>query len=163
MESYVIAGTGHRPPKLGGYSEAALAKLISFAGMHLKKMKPTKVISGMALGWDTALACAALELYIPLTTAIPFVGQELRWPSESQIRYHGIIAQAKNHIIIGSRDAVITSMQERNEYMVDNADLVLALHNGSPGGTNNCIKYANRANKSVKNLWEEYQKFINPK
>ncbi len=33
-------------------------------------------------------------------------------------------------------------MQVRNEYMVDRADLVLALWNGTPGGTGNCVRYA---------------------
>lgn len=156
MNTYVIAGTGHRPPKLGGYSEAALAKLISFAGMHLKKIKPTTVISGVALGWDTALACAALELNIPLIVAIPFKGQEKMWPSESQKRYNKLLLKASEQITVSPGGYSVQAMQERNEYMVDNADLVLALHNGSPGGTNNCVKYANRVNKPIKNLWEDW-------
>ena len=33
-------------------------------------------------------------------------------------------------------------MQRRNEFMVDNADMVLAYHDGSEGGTKNCVDYA---------------------
>jgi hypothetical protein len=36
----------------------------------------------MARGWDLALAKAAVELGLPLFAAIPFVGQESRWPAE---------------------------------------------------------------------------------
>ncbi len=32
----------------------------------------------------------------------------------------------------------------RNQYMVDSADVVIACWNGSPGGTKNCIKYAEK-------------------
>ena len=156
MKTYIIAGTGHRPPKLGGYSEAALAKLISFAGIHLKKIKPTTVISGMALGWDTALACAALELDIPLIAAIPFKGQELMWPTGSQERYTRLLSEVSELVIVSSGGYSVQAMQERNEYMVNNSDLVLALHNGSPGGTGNCVRYANKINKPIKNLWDEW-------
>ena len=156
MKTYIIAGTGHRPPKLGGYSEAALAKLISFASMHLEKIKPTIVISGMALGWDTALACAALELHIPLVAAIPFIGQELMWPAGSQERYKQLLFKAEEVITVSSDGYSVQAMQERNEYMVNNSDLVLALHNGSPGGTGNCVRYANKINKPIKNLWDEW-------
>jgi uncharacterized phage-like protein YoqJ len=49
-------------------------------------------------------------------------------------------------------------MQIRNEWMVDNAHIVLALWDGSSGGTGNCIKYANRksVNKPIINLWSSW-------
>jgi len=47
-------------------------------------------------------------------------------------------------------------MQTRNIWMVDNCDLVLALWDGSDGGTGNCIKYANKIGKPIVNLWDKY-------
>ena len=32
-------------------------------------------------------------------------------------------------------------MQKRNEFMVDNSDLVVAVWNGTSGGTANCLAY----------------------
>lgn len=40
-------------------------------------------------------------------------------------------------------------MQKRNEYMVDLADRVIAVWDGSKGGTANCIKYAEKVGKEI--------------
>ena len=40
-------------------------------------------------------------------------------------------------------------MQKRNEYMVDLADKVIAVWNGSTGGTYNCVKYAEKCGKEI--------------
>lgn len=58
----ILAVTGHRPNKLGGYSKQAYRKLVKIAEVNLKKLNPDKVISGMALGWDQALAQAYDQL-----------------------------------------------------------------------------------------------------
>ena len=159
----IVAGTGHRPPKLGGYGEPVLARLISFAGMVLKHYKPDRVISGMALGWDTALALAALELKIPLTAAVPCKGQQLRWPEHSIKRYFEILDKAE-HTVILAEAYHRKCMQLRNEYMVDNSDYLLALWDGSHGGTYNCVKYGlKKPHYQVIQLWPEYEKFCNPK
>lgn len=50
----ILAFTGHRPDKLGGYSETnPLRAQITYEIMkQLYELKPTGVISGMALGVD---------------------------------------------------------------------------------------------------------------
>ena len=40
-------------------------------------------------------------------------------------------------------------MQKRNEYMVDLADKVIAVWDGSKSGTGNCVKYAKQVGKVV--------------
>ena len=40
-------------------------------------------------------------------------------------------------------------MQKRNEYMVDLADVVIAVWDGSNSGTGNCIKYAQKCGKEI--------------
>ena len=40
-------------------------------------------------------------------------------------------------------------MQKRNEYMVDLADRVIAVWDGSKGGTANCVKYAEKVGKEI--------------
>ena len=40
-------------------------------------------------------------------------------------------------------------MDLRNRYMVDNSDLVIAVWNGTKGGTCNCVKYAKKKDKSI--------------
>lgn len=40
-------------------------------------------------------------------------------------------------------------MQKRNEWMVDRIDELLAIYNGTPGGTKNCIDYAKKLGKPI--------------
>ena len=152
----IIAGTGHRPNKLGGYSKQASRRIYDVAKHYLDTMEPDGVISGLALGWDMELAEAALDLCIPLTCAIPFAGQESRWPKESQDRWNKIVKHATYTHIVSEGGYAPWKMQTRNIWMVDNCDLVLALWDGSDGGTGNCIKYANKIDKPIVNLWDKY-------
>jgi len=43
-------------------------------------------------------------------------------------------------------------MNDRNEWMVDNSDYVIAVHDGSKGGTYNCIQYAKKNSKEITTL-----------
>ena len=150
----IVAGTGHRPDKLGGYSEDAYLRLIDLAGPWLEEHSPDSVISGMALGWDQALADAAIYLKIPVIAAIPFVGQELKWPKQSQEKYHTILSQVLKVVPVCEPGYAAYKMQLRNTWMVDNATEILAIYNGDLfGGTYNCIQYAIKKGKPIYNLW----------
>lgn len=94
MSIDTLAVTGHRPDKLGGYNERTQRDLISLARIELARLEPHHVITGMALGWDQAIAQAAIDLDIPFTAAVPFQGQEDRWPHDSQREYRRLIAEA---------------------------------------------------------------------
>jgi uncharacterized phage-like protein YoqJ len=164
---YIIAATGHRPDKLGGYGSTAQAVVYQFAKYALKKhglQHPdlnfnVTVMSGMALGWDQAVALAAISLGLPLIAAIPFVGQEKKWPVPAQRIYQGILQKAKEVVIVSEGGYEEWKMLARNEYMVDRANLMLALWSGEPGGTANCIKSAKQVGTPVINVWEEWLKF----
>ena len=72
----ILGFTGHRPVSLpGSYSEHTERALLSTADFVLAQYKPTKVISGMALGWDTAVAQCAIDRGISLIAAVPFESQ----------------------------------------------------------------------------------------
>lgn len=152
----IIAGTGHRPPKLGGYSSDVYENLTDCAYNWLKENKPAKVISGMALGWDQALAEAAIGLDIPVIAAIPCLNQEYKWPPASKEHYHEILADVDEIVRVSPLPYTPDCMQLRNQWMVDHADQILALWDGSSGGTANCIRYANAKKKPVINLWAKY-------
>jgi uncharacterized phage-like protein YoqJ len=156
----IVAGTGHRPKKLGGYGQLAHDILVELAQNWLENTGPELVISGMALGWDQALARAAVEAGIPFDAYVPCHGHPARWPEESQRKYAALLEQARDIKII--HDGPYPGpqvMQQRNEAMVDNADTVLALWDGSSGGTANCVRYAERRGVTIVNLWERYENF----
>lgn len=138
----IVAGTGHRPNKLGGYGAAAAEEWTDLAAYILELWRPTKVISGLALGWDTYLALAAIRVGIPLVGAIPFNGQESMWPPESQAIYNRIQGQCAELVVVCGGKYAPEKMQRRNCWMVDRCDFLLSCWDGSPGGTGNCLNYA---------------------
>ena len=160
LRGRTVAGTGHRPQKLLGFGARANSTLRRFTLAWLEALRPERVISGMALGWDQALATAAVELAIPFVAAVPFKGQEARWPESSQREYQALLEAAAEVVIVSSGSFSARSMQARNEWMTDNCDLLLALYDGSASGTGNCIRYADETGRDVLNLWASWQVFV---
>lgn len=156
-----LAVTGHRPTKLGGYGTGAMLRVDRFAYQTLKQESRivSKVITGMALGWDQAIAKACICLRIPFIAAIPFRGQEALWPAAAQALYHNLLEAAEvKYISEGGYGA--RKMQQRNIWMVDQCDAVAALWNGEPeGGTAGCVEYADKTRKPVIHLWESWMIF----
>lgn len=157
-----ICGTGHRPKKItvrgrNAYDPSVHRLLIQLARQELQRIQPDVVISGMALGWDTALAEAALALGIRLAAYVPFSGQESTWPPASQRRFHELLAAADVVRIISKGGYTAAKMQLRNEAMVEMSDVVLALWNGDlSGGTFNCVQYARSRRAVIENVWPEW-------
>jgi len=152
----IVAATGHRPDKLLGYSSQAAAMLQCFARGRLIELDPDEVIVGMALGWDMAVGYAAADLGIPFIAAIPFRGQQLKWPMDSQLAYATLIAMAARIEVVSPGGYEPWKMQTRNEWMVHKSTKVLALWNGSPGGTANCLRYAEAIGKPIHNVWNPF-------
>lgn len=149
-----LAGTGHRPDKLGGYSADVYDRVLDVAETAILSLSPSVVISGMALGWDTALAEAAYLLGVPYKAYVPFEGQESKWPTDSRILYRNLLKHARDIVYCSPPGYSAYKMQVRNARMVDDSDVVAALWDGSPGGTSNCIEYATAAGVKVVNYWD---------
>lgn len=152
----IVAATGHRPQKVGGYSAKADQRRRDLAYAWLAEHRPERVIVGMALGWDTAVAEAAHNLAIPFVAAVPFKGQGRTWPWAAQGTYRALLAVAANIVYI-SETFTVDAMHRRNMYMVNHCDQILALWDGhKDGGTAGCIRYAKRMGVPVVNLWDRY-------
>lgn len=156
--SYVVAFTGHRPDKLGGYQphnplrDRLMAKLDVRLLEILQQHPELYCVSGMALGFDQWAAQVCVRLGIPFVAAIPFEGQEKRWPETSQQLYRTLLAKAARVYPVCSPGYLSWKMQKRNEWMVDNCQLLIAAWDRSPGGTANCVDYARRIGRSMENL-----------
>lgn len=154
----IIACTGHRPDKLGGeYNHTGKYSGIILDVMmrYINKLKPEKVISGMALGADSLWIMAAINTNTPFIAAVPFEGQEMKWPMKSQNQYSYWLTKACEIVYVCEGKYAAWKMQKRNEWMVDNCDLLLAIWNGSKGGTKSCLDYA-----ASKGMTEENGKVI---
>lgn len=149
----ILAGTGHRPDKLGGYEQDVFDRLVALASRRLESKKPELVISGMAMGWDLALAQAAKDLGIRYHAYIPCLGQDSLWSDDWKRRYRHLCHKADDYRLITINYSP-AAMQKRNERMVEDSDVLLALWNGSPGGTANCIDFAEKNGCLIENLWD---------
>lgn len=157
----IIAATGHRPASLGGYSIGA--KLDLFANTVLCEYTPEFVISGGALGWDQAIAKASIALNIPLVLAIPCNGYSDKWPWQSQEVLDNLINKACHVELVSPGPYATWKLFQRNQWMVDQLvsrdDVLLALYNGSSGGTSSCLDYASRANVHINHVWPAWYEY----
>lgn len=139
----VVGISGHRPQKLGGYGSynPTLKYVRRRIGDGFTYLKPNLVITGMALGVDQIAAEVALELKIPYLAAVPFWGQEAKWPSSAQTRYHRLLAHASKIVVVSKGGYTKAAMDKRNEFIVAKSDRLLAVWNGKrEGGTYHCVQ-----------------------
>lgn len=163
-QNRIVVATGHRPEKCGGYSKHAQLRLKELAIDWLVALTPRGAISGMALGWDTAIVEACLDLQLPYVACIPFEGQDTKWFPESRRAYRTYLDRAANVIVCSSGKYAPEKMQIRNERMIDLAlkkapgpenSILLALWDGTSGGTKNCLSYADSRIPTF-NTWDHY-------
>lgn len=156
----IVCVTGHRPNKLYGYdlNNSKYKELIKVFKKFLKEKNCKEAFSGMALGVDTAFALAVLELKaegfdIKLHCAIPCLNHSSKWFNKVDIdRYNRILSMADTVVIVTEEEYKPYLMQIRNQYMVDRADIVLSVWDGSNGGTGNCVKYSEKKGKQRYNI-----------
>ncbi len=159
--------TGHRPNKLGGEYD-----LLHPVNLNIKnKIIPVveqlikggtiRFISGGALGTDQIGFWVVKSLQkkyknIKIIVAKPFKYQEKAWKNQRTLNwYYKMLEQADEVVnveeVTGYEDTKTETefgeyssikMQKRNEYMVDNSRYIIAVWDGSTGGTYNCLKYA---------------------
>lgn len=152
-----VCFTGHRPNKLKGYNPKDNSQLLwelSATVENLIVEGHKQFITGMALGIDTWAARIVLKLkekypHIKLIAAIPCKDHCNRWPKQSQDEWHDIVAQCNEVIYVSDQGYTLWCMQDRNEWMVNHAGVVVAVWDGSPGGTGNCVKYAREKQRFI--------------
>lgn len=116
-------------------------------------------ISGMADGADSDFAVCVAELRqsgysIILEAALPYPVQKRK--NENSV------SENSRKDLLGKCDVVVEvspyffrgCMHKRNRYMVDKADVILAIWNGEDhGGTWSTIKYANLRKKEIRYIY----------
>jgi len=147
-----IALTGHRPNKLG-YDYALISPLAKALEERLQQIvdiyKPEAMISGMALGADMLWAKLAIRNGVALHAYIPFEGQENKWPLKSREQYWEVLSHASLKMYVSKPGYAAYKMQVRNIHMVNDCDLLVAVWDGSGGGTANCVGYAKSREKKI--------------
>lgn len=146
-----LAATGHRPDKLGGYNPANPVRrwVREQLWTVVEHERPSRMISGLALGVDQDWAALAILAGVPLVAAVPFAGQELLWPSESRCVYRKLIAAADEIVVVSEGGYAPAKMFARNIWMVDHCDAIAAVWDGSLGGTAHCVAYADKRGRRI--------------
>jgi len=158
----IITGIGYEPDKLEGYSDQTLLRLTALARATIVQLDATEVITGVDLGWQQAIALAAIELSLPLIAAIPIEEQDKLWNEQDRERWEIILFQARRIIHVHrlpeyqAEDDART--RKRNEWMIDNSNLVLALEDDE---ASSILEYAESQGKAVFNVWKSWLKYGN--
>lgn len=163
-----ISLTGHRPPKLAGYDlnkdyykrlQAILEDEIEQA---CENNDQVFCHSGMALGSDTIWAKAIIQMKakypdkIQFVADIPDYNQPNIWPQAAQDLWTQLIAEADQvNTYVDKAKSYKHALMIRNIGMLQPADYVIAVYDGSSGGTEHAVKYAQKKSKLIR--------IINPK
>lgn len=144
--------TGHRPEKLKRTESEICADLESEIRIAINKGFQV-FITGMARGTDIWAGEIVLKLRsegfpVKLICASPFPGFERSWSDDWKQRYRQL-SDAADQVQFVSPAYRPSCFRVRNEWMVDHSALVIAVYNGTRGGTNNTIKYAQKCGVSV--------------
>ena len=155
------AFTGHRPQRFSfGYQEDhpdayRLRELLHREVIRLAQAGVTTFYSGMAQGADQwaaeqVLSLRGLGLFpLRLIAVLPCLGQDSAWPPEARQRYADILARA-DEVVRMADHYTPGCMQQRNRYLVDHADTLLAVYDGGPqGGTAHTVDYAKRCSRRI--------------
>lgn len=144
--------TGHRPDKLPspiseGTRYAALLERIDRALLRKIQAGCQTFYCGMARGSDLLLAERLLSLkaraypHLVLAAVPPYVGHAQRWNSAEQAR-HDAVMRAAQLIFHPSYQYSRFCFHVRNRFMVNRSRHMIAIYDGTPGGTRYTFEYA---------------------
>lgn len=150
-----VCFTGHRPSEFGGWDIDCPINVQNWLEEYIDKIIKLKgnvtFISGAAQGVDQWAADIVIRKKennpnVKLTMAIPYYDFGRNWPEKAKKRLEEINENADQIVFVhkGNWNNNNYLLQLRNEWMVDHSQVVLAVWNGSLGGTRNCVMYAMR-------------------
>ncbi len=144
--------TGHRPEKLPWKNDETdprcivLKKKIQDAVETAYAQGKRHFICGMARGCDFYFAEAVIALReekgdVTLEAAIPCAVQSASWSAVHRERWKRLVSACDHTKVLQERYTPY-SMLRRNRYMVEQSSLVIAVFDGSDGGTRRTLEYA---------------------
>jgi uncharacterized phage-like protein YoqJ len=161
---FVIGVTGHRTGKLASYPKPQGGEVnepdtchwirrnlshILQQGRILMRDRGAIAMSGMAVGVDQLFVEAALNEHVPVWAVVPFVGQASMWGAAAQAYYDRLLQDCWRvtvlHDVAPATEAQAREwLHERNVWMVQRVSRLLAVWDGSDGGTAHTVRRALR-------------------
>lgn len=159
MEEMCI--TGHRPKTIYSYNYDAWCwdPFKEFVSTMLRDVsrengRPINVWSGMALGVDQVAAQCVLHVRdlgypVTLSCAIPCLEYTEMWNYNSKKIYNDILSKADNVVVVTEDYYTPYCLSDRNKYMIDRSDCLVAFVLEPDGGTWDGVRYARKRNIPV--------------
>ena len=148
--------TGHRPEKLN-MNEFEVKKLLEKAIDEAIEEGFTTFISGGSRGVDLWAAEIVNKKKktnpnLRLVMALPHPDFEKRWGAKDRLLLDYVVKNA-DFVKMVSENYYKGCYQVRNQFMVDRSSLVIAVYNGTVGGTRNTIIYAKKIEVEIRCLY----------
>ena len=150
-----IAVSGHRglPDATERLVDQALRETLAHHGPELVG------ISCIADGADQIFARAVVDLGGRLEVVVPARKYREDLPPECWPTYDLLLGKARQIHRLDYAESTSEAHQAASEYMVDHADILVAVWNGLPagsyGGTADVVSYARNIGKPVEVIWPE--------
>jgi uncharacterized phage-like protein YoqJ len=165
----VLAGLAVRPEHLT-YHHAAiyyadhaewyehLHKLLTKLALSvMERYQLRQVLTTLTLGWDTALAEAALELHVPFTATLPFANFYAHWDTVHKQRFLRLRNKADEVVMVSQGKYAPWKLSKANQYKIEQSDLLLVLWDGLEPHTKRDLRLAERQGKEMVHLWETWK------
>ena len=145
-----VSFTGHREYK--HFADDALESLLR----RLYAEGYRNFLCGMARGFDLAAGECVTKMREEMPDArlvcvIPFRGQERSFSQADQARFRNLVEQADETICL-SEGYWAGAYHQRNDFLIENASVVVAYYNGTPGGTHYTLHRAVKQGLRIFNL-----------
>lgn len=163
--------SGHRPKYFGSYDlqDEVYRPLIDRVDKEVDYMIENGVntfLSGGALGIDMVAFWVVEKKKkenpdIRNILCLPYCIQGDNWSKKDRDWLSRMKSRADEVIMVDELDKYRVGksgkyssfkLQKRNEYMVDNSEYMIAVWNGKPSGTKNCIDYAIKNGSTIKTI-----------
>lgn len=159
--------TGHRYSKLNDVSIVEKDKtdevLHTILSYYFNNRDVSIIRTGMALGFDLAVADFGIRNNIPVHAYIPYVGQEYKWSDRDKKRYENLISNCSSISIASDKypssyKEATAALYGRNRILVKGATNCVALkrHDINKGGTVYTMGLCDRYNVIVDNIWDSF-------
>ena len=159
----VCAFTGHRPQHLPWKDReadprcAALKTMLLAAVEQAAALGAETFLCGMARGCDLYFAEAVLEAkrknpLLRLIAMLPCPEQANRWPERDRLRHEALCCLCDEVCVV---EPLYTEgcMLRRNYAMIDRAQLLITVFDGTPGGTAATVAYAEQKGLQLLPIW----------
>lgn len=121
-----------------------------------KKIKPERVLTGMARGFDQIVAEVCVEMGIDFIAALPFENMEKSWSKEGRKTYENLLKSAKEIHCVNTGGYQKWKYLKRDEWIANNCDVLISYLDGrNSGGTYHTVNFfESRSGKKAYNLFD---------